>query len=75
MGLLNPRAIALQGIGTGVALFVAVQGLLPIAAETPTTGGGAWVSRPRMAVRPNPYREDEEILVIVAAALLMLNAQ
>jgi hypothetical protein len=73
---LDPRAIALQGLGFG-ALLVALQGL----ATSADQGGPpplAFGSVPRFSVSPAPlatrpaHREEEEILLLVATALQLL---
>jgi hypothetical protein len=75
---LDPRAIALQGLGFG-ALLVALQGLATSvdqgAPPPPPLGFGPV---PRFSVSPAPlatrpaHREEEEILLLVATALQLL---
>lgn len=70
--MLDPRAIAVQGFGSGT-LLVSVQGLLPISVPAPSTGGGG-----RSTYRiPPPLRvamqrgliEEEDLLLLLAACI------
>lgn len=72
---LDARSIALQGLGFGV-LAVALHGLVGVAAPSPSPdviGGG---DRRRLPRRPliHPFeQDDEDVLVLVAMALQVLN--
>ena len=69
---LDPRGLALQGIGFS-ALLVALQGLSPVIelAPPPVTGPSAGTPT-RHFIRPTRREEDEEILLLVAMALQTL---
>ena len=72
--MLNPRAIAMQGLGSGV-LFVALQGLVPVT-DTPSSpgAGGGFAPRGRIASAVDFRRDDEDVMVIILAALHIMGA-
>lgn len=72
--MLSPRAIAVQGFGSG-ALFVALQGLLPVS-ETATSPGAGGVFAPKARIKSAAdfRRDDEEIMLIILAALHVMDS-
>jgi hypothetical protein len=70
--MLSPRAIALQGLGFGVAL-VAMQGLLPIPApvsQFDTSVGGSHRHDAPAARRLAQAREEDEALLAILQTLV-----
>lgn len=67
---MTPRSIALQGIGFGV-LLLALQGFGPVTSEPASgpTGGGFRAVAASPLGHARQQKEDEEILVVILAAL------
>lgn len=73
--MLNPRAIALQGLGSGV-LFVALQGLVPVTETATSPGaGGVFAPRVRIASSVDFRRDDEEVMLILLTALHVMESE
>lgn len=72
---LDPSAIALQGLGFG-ALLIALQGLAPVSISPPAPGPIAVGARvgppPRHFIRPTQREDDEEVILLIATALQIL---
>ena len=67
---MNPRAIALQGIGFG-PLLVAVQGFAPFANFIGGVGGSV-AARQRTAARISRGGDEDELIWLAAAALTLI---
>jgi hypothetical protein len=74
---LDPRAIALQGLGFS-ALLIALEGLSPVVdvvpppAPGPISAGNRVGPPMRHFIHPTRREDDDEVLVLVAMALQLL---
>ncbi len=72
---LDARRVALQGLGYG-ALVTALQGLVPIeVTDIPVTvvSGGSVMPRQIYVPRSRAYEEDEELMLLISAALHVID--